>query len=547
MSERRPGAGPVSAVREAAARFLHLPDLSVVNVALATLVGNTIAGDPLWVVLVSPPSNGKTELLVAASRTPKAYLLSTLTKNTLISGQRLVEAGAVQAADGSIESGRPEPSLLRRLDGKTLIVKDFGTILGLHRDEGNVILGLLREVYDGRVVKSFGTGKVFRWEGKMGFLAGVTPAFDRHSAVQAILGERFLLYRIPARDRELRREQARMALQAAGGEPAHRETLAKAMLQGYGDAMRWWEKNSEGVTVPVQVEDVLVALAELAAYGRAGVIRDGYNREVRYQAEPEGPARLVKQLRQLTLGLTVVQGKLRADEEELGILRKVAVATMHPFRARVLAALAQRDTAGTADLAKAAGLPYTTAEREIEDAAYLGLVEESAAAGRGRVWRLSAEARDDIERSGVFAESGVFADLIDEPSTATARPAAPSLSPEKDPPRGREGEREYRYTVGGYISGEPPAGPGGDDGGRAKVAGWRAACLAGVEDDGGDDPAGLEGAARPTGHGGQGAGTRACSICGQTVPRAAFAGHVQRHEAEDQEAERQRVGVRRGR
>lgn len=538
MSERRPGAGPVSTVREAATRLLHLPDLSVVNVVLATLVGNEITGDPLWVVLVSPPSNGKTELLVAASRTPKTRLLSSLTAKTLISGQR--------PPDGR---NTEEPSLLPQLSGRTVILKDLGTILGLKHDERNEILGLLREVYDGKVVKAFGTGKVFPWTGKVGLLAGVTPVFDRHSAVQAILGERFLLYRIPAGDRELRREQARAALRVAGGEGGLREDLGEAMALSYAAAIRWWERNGEAVTVPPQVEDALIPLAELAAYGRAGVIRDGYKRdEVRYEAEPEGPARLVKQLRQLTLGLTVVHGKLRADEEELGILRKVAAATMHPFRRRVLAALAGRDTAGTADLVKATGLPYTTAEREVEDAAYLGLVEEAATAGRGRVWRLRAEVRDDIERSGMFAESGVFADLIDEPSPRTARPAAPSLSPEKSPPRGREGEREYRYAVGGYDSGEvPPDVPGEDNGGR--VSRWRAACLAGVEEGDGDEPAG---SARPPGHGGQGAtaasaSALACSICNETVPRAAFAGHVRRHEAEDQEAERQRVGVRRGR
>lgn len=376
---------PVDASREAAARLLHLPDLSVVDVTLATLFANEIPGDPLWLGLVSPPSNGKTELLTAAASTPHTYLLSTLTKNTLISGYQ-------------VQPGESEPSLLAKLSGKTLILKDFTTILGLQRDERNVILGLLREVYDGRIDKSFGTGKTFTWLGKMGLLAGVTPIFDRHSVVQAILGERFLLYRIPSGDREERQAQALKALEGAGKEAVLRKKLGDAMKRSYTAATTWYKEHSGQISVPLEMTPMLAALANLAAYGRAGVIRDGRDREVRYVPEPEGPARLVKELRQLLIGLTIVHGKLQPDEEELSILRKVARDTMHPHKARVLAALTKTDMAFEF-LRETIKLPKITARREVEDCELLGLIEKDPVGD----WRLSKGCREDIEASGMFA------------------------------------------------------------------------------------------------------------------------------------------------
>lgn len=383
------GPRPVDAVRDAAACLLQLPDLSVVDVTLATLIANELPGDPLWTVVVSPPSNGKTELLAAASKTPKTYLLSKLTKNTLISGYKT-------------GPGEGEPSLLERLKDTVLILKDFGTILGMHRDERNEILGLLREVYDGKVVKSFGTGKVYSWQGKMGMLAGVTPAFDKLSGVQSILGERFLLYRVPTGDREDRHAQARKALEAAGHEKQLRETLGAAMVRSHQDAHSWYARYSEQITIPPEVDDLLVKLADLAAYGRAGVDRDGYNREVRYLPEAEGPARLVKQLRQLLLALTIIHGKFQPDEEELDILRKVARDTMHPFRARVLAALPS-ESVTTAEVKRKTGLSYKVVQQELEDCELLGIVKNVSTDGSSSgSWRIVPAHLEMLQESRIF-------------------------------------------------------------------------------------------------------------------------------------------------
>ena len=379
---------PVAVARGVAERLLHLPDLAVVDIVVATIVGNGISGDPLWVLTVSPPSNGKTELLAAAAAIPQTQLLSTLTKNTLISGAR------VRCGDDGQEV---EPSLLVRLKKHTLIIKDFTTILGLQRDERNQILGLLREVYDGKVVKVFGTGKTFVWEGKMGLLGAVTPVIDRHGALTSILGERFLLYRIPGGDRDSRRAQAALALAASGHETRLRAELGSAMKTAAQDAGAWAKAHGAEVRLPTAFVDTLITLADLAAYGRAGVLRDGYDREVRYLPESEGPSRLAKQLRQLTGALLAVRGKCQPDEEELRVLRKVARDTMQPLRARTLAALAEKGPMQTADVAKAMGVPYAMSQRALDDCQLLGLVRK-----REDVYELLLSRLADIQSSGIF-------------------------------------------------------------------------------------------------------------------------------------------------
>jgi len=54
-------------------KYLYLEDERIIDVILATYVGNLIKGDPLWVLLIAPPSNGKTEILFGLDGDPRVY------------------------------------------------------------------------------------------------------------------------------------------------------------------------------------------------------------------------------------------------------------------------------------------------------------------------------------------------------------------------------------------------------------------------------------------------------------------------------------------
>ena len=180
----------LESVKKMARRFLHLTleDENVIDIAFATYVANRLGGDPLWVCVIGPPASGKTELIASMDGYASVTLLSSLTPDTFISGKETTSAK------------ERNPSLLPHLNGKLVIVKDLTTIIMKHRDAKSEIFSQLREIYDGRYVKAFGTGKREDWQGKFGILAGVTPVIDREFAINSLLGERFLYCRMELRD-----------------------------------------------------------------------------------------------------------------------------------------------------------------------------------------------------------------------------------------------------------------------------------------------------------------------------------------------------------
>ncbi|MEE8256761.1 MAG: hypothetical protein V3R60_02625 [Acidobacteriota bacterium] len=380
-------------------RWLLLKDPYLLEVVLASVVANLLGGDPLWLLIVAPPSSAKTEIIRALSRVPCIYLLSNLTANTLLSGQK----------------GKKDASLLPHLSNKILAMKDFTTILTLHRDARAEIFAQLREVYDGSYSKAYGTGEQKRWEGRVGFLAGVTQVIDGQQAVHTILGERFLLYRP---ETEARQEIARKALRNRGTEAQMRKELAEA-VEGFMASLEKVEDRTG--EIPQEVEDIIVLLADLTAKGRAGVPRDGYDRQIQYTPDPETPARLAKQLALLGTGLAVVKGKIGVGTDELAVLRKVATATMIQQRVKVVRALAKLHSwewAETQAVMDETTIPARTCKELLEDCWVLKLVErdregdeDSDVGRRGQKpykWKLSSEYRDDLQLAGIFEENVPF-------------------------------------------------------------------------------------------------------------------------------------------
>ncbi|MFC1693441.1 toprim domain-containing protein, partial [Candidatus Latescibacterota bacterium] len=143
-------------VKTVVKKWLYFEDYSVVDVCLAVIIANRMQADPLWMFLIAPPGGSKTELLRALKCEGVTYELSSLTEHTLVSGLQGVK------------------DMLFELNDKVVIMKDFTTVLSMRSDPRLVILGQLREIYDGQYKAEFGNRKKINWEGKVGFLAGVT-------------------------------------------------------------------------------------------------------------------------------------------------------------------------------------------------------------------------------------------------------------------------------------------------------------------------------------------------------------------------------------
>jgi hypothetical protein len=358
-------AGRLGDVKRIARSFLRLLDDEYIDFCLAVYVANRFDSIPLWAMLVSAPSNGKTEILRAFRYHPAVFYLSDLTNVTFASGYKRDKKSS-------------DPSLLNRLTGITLVVNPDLTTLIQRRDTvKSEIYGQMRAIYDGDFCKSFGTGDDVAWEGRFGFLTGVTGAVDKELALNQTLGERFILYRITDVDNQ---GMADTALESGSGEKARKKALRVAVhdfLDVFGDG----EFIPETAVLPADKGKEVKALALFCTKGRTGVIRDRFTRVVEARPQSEGPGRVTKQLRSLAVALAMVRGLSEVDDGVMEIVAKVALDTMPTLRCDLLNALWKSSFEDHTRFLSArkvgamVRLPETTVKRHLEDLVMLGLVD----------------------------------------------------------------------------------------------------------------------------------------------------------------------------
>ena len=353
-------------------QWLHMPDPGALEAVLATVATNRVEElDPLWLLVVGPSGGGKTETLAAIGGLADVHQAATLTEASLLSGTSSREKAS------SAKGG-----LLREVgDFGVIALKDFGSVLSMHRDARAAVLAALREIFDGEWTRHVGTdgGRALHWSGKLGLVAGVTPTIDQHHAVLAQLGERFVFYRLDVGDAS---SQARRSLRHQGREREMRKALREAVC-GLFAAI------SLGPVPPVTDadEDRLVALTTLVARARSAVVRDAYRREIELVPDAEAPGRLIGALGRLLTGLRLIG----VDEPEAWrVTVKAGLDSMPAARRTALELLVNRaDTATTTEVATELDLPNPTTHRVLEDLAAHGLLSrESQGQGKADLWQV---------------------------------------------------------------------------------------------------------------------------------------------------------------
>jgi len=342
------------------AKWLHLADTAPVLAVAATIVANLADGDPVWLLIVGPPSGGKTEILSSCAGLPYMVPAATITEAALLSGTAKRER--TKDATGG---------LLRQIGQfGILLAKDFTSVLSQNRDTAKQAVSALREIYDGRWDRPVGAdgGRVLHWQGKCGFIGGVTPSYDRYGVIVNSLGDRYLLLRLPDVDAEL---QSDAALLSSRKETAMRAELAGAMTGLIAGADR------ELVYGTLSDQDIrrLKDLAVFTARARTAVERDGYTKELLVMPQPEGPARLVKALRRLYGGLCAIG----VDEDSRwDLMRRVAVDCAPAMRTPVLRDLLAHDMPRkTTEIAANVGMVTKTAHQLLDDLVLLRIAERT--------------------------------------------------------------------------------------------------------------------------------------------------------------------------
>lgn len=363
-------------------RWLPMDDTAPVLVVAATIVANLADGDPVWLLIVGPPSGGKTEILSSCAGLPYMVPAATLSEAALLSGTSKRD----RAADAT-------GGLMRQIgDFGILLAKDFTSVLAQNRDTAKAAMAAMREIYDGKWDRPTGAdgGRVLHWSGKCGFVGGVTPSYDRYGSIVNSLGDRYMLLRLPNVDAT---KQARAALAQAQHEKQMRAELATAMTGLIASA----DKSLIHAELTEDETATMVTLASFAATARTAIERDGYTGELLVMPQPEGPARLIKAMRRIYGAL----GALKVDDDTrwqviVRIALDCAPALRVPIMRQLIGSvdlLGHAEPQRTAAIAEKVGMVTKTASRVLDDLTLLGIAERSksgSANNSADMWSASA-------------------------------------------------------------------------------------------------------------------------------------------------------------
>jgi hypothetical protein len=338
----------------------HLPDPAHIIATLAAAATRNATGEPCWLLMVAPPSSGKTET---------ARLLDDTTDARL---NEVTAAGLLSWSKGKAKTVKPT-GILARIGSQALVT--FGDLSSLlatsDRGGRDQVFGLLRKAYDGHVTRDIAppngadTDQQLEWSGRLTVVACVTGAIDRYAAHADQLGPRWLQVRIAERTTEQKRRAAQLARRSDLA--SHRAEARKAV----GELLA--QLPTQLPDLPDEIADEIEDAALVTTWGRAAVPRNGYGRrDIEDVPVIEEPMRLVQQLGAIARGVLALGLPATAAA---AITRRLALDSMPATRHAVLAALATGEVLSTAGCARAANLDRKVCRMALEELAAIGVVE----------------------------------------------------------------------------------------------------------------------------------------------------------------------------
>lgn len=381
-------------------KWLLIADDGVIKLLCAAYLANKLPAKAVWVFFVGPSGAGKTELLNCLLDLPDIFSISSITANTFISG------------------ANSNASLLPKLGGKTMIFKDWTTMLSLDRDTQTAIMAQLREIWDGEVSKSFGTGKSITWKGKVGLIAGSTQVIDLAQQQNAKLGERFIFYRILMPDRK---EVARRTIFNDG----KNAEMSKELRNAFYAFLKGVDVNAPIPSDdPVYIEE-LIRLTDFITQARSSVIRDfGFKKEVLFVPHAEMPTRVTQQLNCLAKSLMIINKGPLTDHDRK-IIYKAALDSVPSTNKMVLMQVAKRQNQTTAEIATALGYPTSTIHIYLENMAMLKVLKrykgsDTEEGGNADRWAMSDDYVSILRTYEMIPDEN-FTPVVSEPIGETTQ------------------------------------------------------------------------------------------------------------------------------
>lgn len=366
-------------------KWMHMPSTDVLDVLFGTIIANRLPGQPLWLFLVGPSGVGKTEYVESLAKGANITSESHVTAKSLISG-----------AHGP---GGSDPSLIPKLNRQMLLIKDFTVTINSNPFEVEETFGILRDIYDGHIDRSYGNGTERKYSDiNFGIIAAVTPIIDSFTKENTALGERFLKYRLPTPENARERmEYIKRALHNSADQIQMRKELSDIGTRVISYDYPHIEKVSMAISTKI------MALSQFVSMARAAVMRDKYHRD-RITTKPfqELGTRLAQQFSKLIRGISMYRGKDTPSDKEYEIVKQIGLSSIPEQIETVINFMDEEDPQDMYDLStiqKILRIDITECEYVLEDMVAIGILSFEHTENKGsklrsnkKSWYLSNDA-----------------------------------------------------------------------------------------------------------------------------------------------------------
>ena len=398
-------------------KMLLFADKGVLKLLIASVIGNQLDNDPIWLMLITSSSGGKTELLnslneIKIGENKLMYPISDLTTNTFASGMK--------------RTGK-ETSLLHRIPtGGIMAFKDFTSMISKRKEDRMIIMSQMREIYDKTYIKETGNGETINWEGKLGAIAGSTEVIYQYLEDLSAMGDRFIMYSI-AQPNSLKLLKFSMDYKKSGrNKESDRKNLqeyTKEYVEFIMDNMK-----EELAELPEETENDIMAVSDFCTKARSGVIINERRGYVDFVPSREMPLRMMDQLLAIAKAFIVMKitepdkmlgknqkenNKKQLTKDEKDIIYKIAFDSIPIKRRIALKALAKYDGGVTTKgLATSINYPTQTVAGWLSQLNGLGICKREIRQGSmGDIWKMYKAYRDIMIK---FEHIEVVDEILDD-------------------------------------------------------------------------------------------------------------------------------------
>jgi Fe-S cluster biosynthesis and repair protein YggX len=349
-------------------------DDEIIEIALSQILDPMFDGELAWMFLIAPPSWAKTVILVSIHDPKWTELLDSITDKTFFTGKTKV--------DPKTKEDIPIEGLLPKLNRRTLLIKEFTTILMSGEEQRKSIFGQMRAIYDCHYSQAFGSFDYAKvpetWKHiRMGFFAGCTPYIDKYSVLNAALGERYLKIRMKEPDRLAAIRYARLSSQDKEQKAKQLQKKVKRFIANLKIPERFEQP-------PDDIANALDYLSEFTVQVRAPVEKEIFaygNINYEYPDNKELGTRLVQQLVRKGWALTVVCGT-DFNEHIYSLLFRIALDTLLPSRKEMVLFLYKRkDAVDDGYIRKTLEWGYKRVENTLTELKHIRVVDNEENSG----------------------------------------------------------------------------------------------------------------------------------------------------------------------